>query len=296
MIGLAILAPSLLFLAAPAQAEDGATVRRFNPSEADPAIRSFDDPNIVIAPPGLPDDAPLAVFMPGTAGKPEFGLTILKAIAAQGYRVIGLQYENVPAVVQLCTDDPDPDCASDFREMRLLGTGKSKTVSNSPAESIVGRLVSALRYLDRTAPAEHWGRYLKGNEPRWGEILLSGQSQGAGMAAWIAKRHAVRRVVLFSSPWDTTGRDNHPAPWLSERSATSPSRWQAAYNSRENTAALIQAGYAALRVPAANIHVFTLDLPDGAAKGGNPYHPIGIRDERYAPVWKIMFGRGSDRP
>jgi hypothetical protein len=31
---------------------------------------------------------------------------------------------------------------------------------------------------------------------------LAGQSQGAGMAAFIVKRQAAARVILFSSPWD----------------------------------------------------------------------------------------------
>lgn len=123
--------------------------------------------------------------------------------------------------------------------------------------------------------------------------MVGGHSQGAGMAAWIAKRHKVRRVVLFSSPWDTTGPDRRPSPWLYVRPATPPSRWHAVYNSREATAALIAAGYKALNVPTKNVHILTLDLPVGLQGGPNPYHIAGIRDERYAPVWKSLFGRGS---
>ena len=54
-----------------------------------------------------------------------------------------------------------------------------------PAESIVARLVAALRALDRQAPREGWGAYLDGDQPRWDRILVSGLSQGAGMAAFI---------------------------------------------------------------------------------------------------------------
>ncbi|WP_204298328.1 hypothetical protein, partial [Stenotrophomonas maltophilia] len=77
------------------------------------------------------------------------------------------------------------------------------------------RLVALLRLLDREQPARGWGHYLDGDGLNWEAILVSGQSQGAGMAAWIARRHKVRRVVLFSSPWETSGRQRRPAPWIS---------------------------------------------------------------------------------
>ncbi|MDG2533304.1 hypothetical protein P6144_06570 [Sphingomonas sp. HITSZ_GF] len=263
------------------------------PSEADPAIGAFDDPSVAIAPPGLPADAPLAIFLPGTNGIPGNG-PLLRVVAQQGYRVLSLMYNDSPAVVGKCPRDPDPACSGDFREMRIQGTGKSKAVQNSAAESIDARLVSTLRKLDHDYPGEGWGRYLDGDAPRWGNILVSGLSQGAGMAAWIAKRHKVRRVVLFSSPWDSTGADSHPAPWLSEPSATPIARWQAAYNARENTANLIAPAYAALGLGKAQIHIFTLDLPQALqTRSPNPYHGIGIRDLRYAPQWRAMYGKGS---
>ncbi len=87
------------------------------------------------------------------------------------------------------------------------------------------RLVKLLQYLDVQHPDEHWGDYLIGGEPNWSRIVISGHSQGAGMAAYIAKRKAVARVVLFSSPWDYVKSSRQPAPWLSETSATPPERW-----------------------------------------------------------------------
>lgn len=285
----------LIALLALAQTASGE--RQVLPSIADPGVKAFDSPSIVIARPGLPADAPLAVFLSGTGGKPAFTVPLLRVVAAQGYRAIGLAYDDEPAVVQLCTRDPDPDCASDFREMRMFGTGKSRAIANPRAEAIVPRLVALLRYLDRQDPREGWGRYLDGDQPRWDSILLSGQSQGAGMAAWLAKRHKLRRVVLFSSPWETSGPARKPAPWIAAPSATPLSRWQAAYNSREVTVPLIQAAYAALGLAPAQIHVLTLDLPDGRpANGGNPYHGAGVRDPRYADTWRAMFGKGGDRP
>ncbi|MDB5703768.1 MAG: hypothetical protein JWN66_884 [Sphingomonas bacterium] len=271
--------------------------RRILPSEADPAVKQFDDPNIAVTSPGLPRGAPLAVFLPGTNGKPEHALDLLRVIAGQGYRALGLHYDDRPAVVAKCPADPDPDCSARFREMRVSGTGGPAVVDNPVAEAIVPRLVATLRALDRREPDQGWGGYLDGGEPRWDRIVLSGLSQGAGMAAFIAKQHKLRRVVLFSSPWDFTGPDRKPAPWLSLPSATPMDRWQAEYNRRENTAAQIALAYAALAIPPANIRIFDLDLPaDRPATGANPYHAITIGDLRYTPQWRAMYGRGADPP
>ncbi len=206
-----LLLPLLaIVLAAPAVAQSDLVVRQVVPSAADPGVRQFDAPSIAVAKPGLPATAPLVVYLPGTGGTPANLGGLLRVVAGQGYRVLGLEYNDVPAVVQICTRDPDPDCAADFREMRIAGAGKSKRVSNPPAEAIVARLVAALRALDKAAPGEGWGGYLDGGEPRWQRIVISGMSQGAGMAAFIAKHHTVRRAVLFSSPWETTGANRAP--------------------------------------------------------------------------------------
>lgn len=265
------------------------------PSAADAGVKQFDEPNIAVSPKSALADAPLVVFMSGTGGRPANTISLLKVIAGQGYRVLGLEYDDEPAVVQVCPQDPDPDCSARFREMRISGTGGFTKVTNPPAEAIVPRLVAALRRLNGLYPKEGWGGYLDGDRPRWAAIVVSGLSQGAGMAAYLAKQHAVRRVVLFSSPWEFTGADRHPAPWLSLPSATPPERWQAEYNAREKTVPLIRAAYAALAIPAANIRVFDLALPPGVrADGPNPYHGITIRDVRYAKQWRAMFGRASD--
>lgn len=260
------------------------------PSEADSAVRDFDSPNIVIS--NSSSSAPLVVFMPGTHGEPSRGRDLLEVVAGQGYRVIGLEYDDTPAVAQVCPKDPDPACADSFRHARINGGGNSRWASNSAAESIIGRLTSLLKLLDARHPKDGWGAYLDDGQPNWKRIVVSGLSQGAGMAAHIAKEHEVARVVLFSSPWDFTGPQREPAPWLSRPSATPLDRWFAEYNKRENTVPLIQNAYRALQIPPANIHVFDLDLPDDRPHGGrNPYHGVTIRDTRYAPQWREMFGR-----
>lgn len=50
--------------------------------------------------------APLVVFFPGTGGKPEGTRRLFNVVAQQGYRVIGLEYNDVPSVQQVCPLTP----------------------------------------------------------------------------------------------------------------------------------------------------------------------------------------------
>jgi hypothetical protein len=78
--------------AAPAE-EDNATrvTHVVKPSEADPSITRFDEANIAMFEKSSSDHAPLVVFMPGTNGAPANAPLLLRTIAGQGYRVIGLE-------------------------------------------------------------------------------------------------------------------------------------------------------------------------------------------------------------
>lgn len=262
------------------------------PSNLDAGVHNFDSPNLVI-PNATVKGAPLVLFMTGTGGKPTGPKDFLKFIAGQGFPVIALEYDDEPAVSQTCPSSPDQDCSEAFRRMRFdLGDGPGTSpVTNTPNETIVARLTNLLRYLTQNKPGEGWDYYLDGDNIRWDRIVVSGLSQGAGMAAYIAKHHTVARVVLFSSPWDVTGADHVPAPWLSLPSATPMDRWYAEYHDRELTAGLIKNAYAAMQIPADHIRVFKQDLPrDFHGNSPNPYHVNTIRDERYVPDWTVMFG------
>lgn len=216
------------------------------PSQANAQVREFDDPNVGIAGSAAPD-APLAIFFPGTHGKPENAEVLMHVIAGQGYRVIGLTYNDDPPGTEVCPRSPNPECFTGFHAMRVFGEGPAP-VSNSSAESIEGRLVSLLQYLDREHPEAGWSTYLtEAGRPQWARILVSGLSQGAGMAAYIAKTTPVYRVVLFSSPWDNIGRQHRPAPWLFQRSATPAQRWWAERHAQENTTQWIAEAYDALQ-------------------------------------------------
>jgi cytidyltransferase-like protein len=264
------------------------------PSKANPLIREFDDRNVVLRPAKM-DDAPVLVFLPGTGGKPENPALLLRVAAEQGYRVLGLEYNDTPAVIQVCPKMPDRSCSENFRELRIWGTGAGAPgVTNSVEGSIVGRLVSLLQFLAKRHPSEKWGEYLTSdNKPVWSRIAITGQSQGAGMAALIAKKESVYRVILFSSPIDFTKVQDGVefAPWLGLPSATPSEHWYAERNVREPFNAMLTKTYPLLGIPTNHVAINQLDLPPNA-NASNPmaYHGANINDPRYTPEWRFMFG------
>lgn len=269
----------------------GKSVYIVRPSQTDPAIRHFDEPHYVVSSPAAPALTPLVVFLAGTNGKPANVAHLLNVVATQGYRVVGLEYNDAPAIAEICPDSPVQSCAGDFRRKRIFGDDVTSVVIDTPAESIVNRLVKLLIYLQVKFPEVEWTNYLRGDAPNWSRIVISGVSQGAGMAAYIAKHELVARVVLFSGPWDSL-RSGTLAPWLSDTGVTPPDKWFAAYHRRENTASSIVRAYYALGIPAQNITVFTLDLPDGLRVRGarNPFHSSTVKLPGYEPQWRSLFG------
>jgi dienelactone hydrolase len=279
-------------------AADGLVTYRVAPSETDAAITRFNEPHYIIFDSTHARSANLLVFMTGTGGNPGNVSDFLMVAARQGYRVIALAYNDVPAVVGLCPQDPDPACSAKVRQKRIFGDNVTRLVDDSPAESIVNRLVKLLVKLDRDHPSDGWSEYLDGNAPKWERIVVAGHSQGAGMAAYIAQRKRVARVVLFSSPWDFYGRNRQLAPWILTGSGATPSElWFGAYHEKENTASLIARAYSALHLPSAHVHVFKLE--PARVSGPNPYHlsmvgngatPKENGAPAYADEWRFLVG------
>ncbi|MFI5227669.1 MAG: BPSS1187 family protein [Gemmatimonadales bacterium] len=269
------------------------------PSAIDPSVRDFDEPHYVVFERGVKADAPLLLFLPGTGGRPLNTSLFANVAAEQGYRVIGLEYVDEPAVQQICPRDPDPSCAEKVRRKRIFGEDATSLINDPADQSIVARLTKVLVALDRDHSEDGWSRYLKNGHPDWTQIAVSGLSQGAGMAAYIAQRTPVARVVLFSSPWDNYGRFHTLAPWVKRGNGATPSdRWYAAYHQKELTADIIPHAYAALKIPESHVHVFTLE--PARRTSGNPYHPSGVGNgatprkadgtPAYADEWRAMLG------
>jgi len=279
------------------------------PTVVVPTLERFTEPNLVFLKKKGAHNRPvpkLFVFLPGTGGNPKNVNKFLRWIVKnKNLRVIGLQYNNVPAVVQLCPKDNDPNSSENFRKKRIYGVNATSLVDDLPQESIMNRLVKLLQFLHSNHPQQNWGDYLLDGHPNWKEIMISGISQGAGMAAYIAKHHEVSRAVLFSGPRDCCGNSHHLAPWLSEASATPHSRWFMGYHQKENFADPLGLAARTLNIPSHNVRVFEAELQiTPGDKNKDPYHPSTIADGStprhqdgtpvYQEYWSFLVGDHSE--
>jgi hypothetical protein len=279
---------------------DGLVTYRVAPQATDPAIRRFNEPHYVVFDRRVAASADLLLFMCGSGARPAGVSDFLDVAATQGYRVTSLEYNDLPAVIAVCSRDSDPGCSAKVREKRIFGDDVTKRIDDTIAESSLNRLTKLLLTLERDHPSDGWGQYLDDGSLRWDRIAVTGHSQGAGMAAFIAQRKRVARVVLFSSPWDFYGRGMQLAPWvLAGPGATPSDLWFGAFHKKENTADLIARAYRVLKVPDA--HVPVLSLEPGRVFGDNPYHLSVLVNgttpresdgsPSYADAWRALVGR-----
>jgi pimeloyl-ACP methyl ester carboxylesterase len=293
-----ILAVGLLPPLASPAADDLVTYR-VTPQDTDPAIHRFNSPHYVVFDRASPSSSDLLLFLTGTGANPASVSDFLTIAAARGYRSVSLAYNDVPAIVGVCPQDPDQACSAKARQKRIFGDDVTRRIDDASAESIANRLIRLLVTLDRDHPSERWGDYLDRDALRWERIAVGGHSQGAGMAAFIAQRMRVARVILFSSPWDFYGRERQLAPWILDGSGVTPAdAWFGAYHQKENTAALIARAYKALRIPDAHIRV--LRLEPSRVVGDNPFHLSvvgngttprdGNGSPSYADDWRFLLG------
>lgn len=286
-------------------------VHYVRPADADPAITRYLRDSIALFRRDLVTrQSPLVVYLPGSYGAPDRSKMMLGAIAGQGYRVIGLMYNDAPSTGVTCGRNPDPSCAGRFRARRAFGDPVTTDHDDAPHETVTARLVATLRYLQAHYPDEAWGDYLDPEgRPAWRRIVVAGHSQGAGLAAFIAKRFEVARVVMFSSPWDyyhalVDGRDKRlVSGWVGQPSATPPDRWFGLFHASEPNARRILAAYKALQVPPSHIRLVKLP-PRNASFSSHPFHvsvsvdyatPLDEkRHPAYLDDWRFVFGDAND--
>lgn len=295
--------------ATPLPEDPARTVRMIRPTETDPSIRHYLKDDYVMLGRQEAGDARLFVFFPGSYGRPANYQWILDRAVRRGYRAIALEYDNVPTVAALCASDPDPDCAGRARLEKLTGEDASADIEVGEAESIDNRLAKLLMLLDERYPEEGWRRYLAGAAPNWPQIAVGGHSQGAGMAAFIAKRRLVARVTLFSGGADYSGAAGDFASWVKGESKTPLDRWFAAYHVDERSARFLALSYRALGLdPAQVLRLTAAPREEGrsALAGIDVFHgsvvsdaltPLGEDGQPlYASEWSFIVGEGGARP
>jgi len=265
-------------------------VLTIKPSTTDARITTADTPHLIVYD-GSAKQGKLLLFLPGTNGIATRGPKKLFYTAVkQGYQVINLSYINTPAIARICKGDnlvANSNCAKDFRNRRVYGDTTFSLINDEPYDAIVNRLTKLLVYLSENDKKGNWDHYLENGNLKWGEIALAGQSQGGGMAAFIAKRKRVARVIDFSGGWDYSAK-GRIADWYFTTSVTPLDRWYGTYHVEEPTAATILDTYKAMNIPEKNIHAFDLEVPKGKKA-----HSNGVRNEGYKDQWIAMLGRGN---
>lgn len=257
------------------------------PHATDARLAAGDAPHLVVYDrDATSSPQPLLVWFPGTNGHPASGpAKFFATVLQQGYRLLGLSYLTGEAVSQVCTQRrvaQQPRCAEQFRQQRVWGDGEAVVVGDRPEDAIVSRLTRLLLHLVEADPAGHWAQYLEGVEPCWDRIVLAGQSQGGGMAAFLAQSRAVAGVVMFSGGWDH-GPGGTVAGWYERPSRTPPQRWHGTFHVDENQAATMAHIYRQLGLPTEQIHALNLPVQGRAA------HGEGITNLAYQPLWQEML-------
>ncbi|MFO0552201.1 MAG: hypothetical protein U0271_27690 [Polyangiaceae bacterium] len=232
------------------------------PSATDSSIGSPDRDEYAYLDPSATPRGELFLFLPGTTQQPSQTKLLLQEAARAGYHVIGVDYPNSAALSDLCGDDLD--CYDLARQEIIAGADMSTVVSVTPENAILNRTVKLLDYLAAQFPTEGWDTFLSGAEPAWDLVAVAGHSQGGGHAAYLAKLHAVARVVLFSSVVDaSSGAQPTPAVWLTTGHATSSDRYFGFAHTADPLAPRIEAGWGALELPGALTSVDDAASPFG---------------------------------
>jgi hypothetical protein len=168
------------------------------PAQTDPAITTALDDHYAYVNTTVTAKNLLVVFFPGTGADPRDYRTFVQEAANLGYHAIGLMYPNSVTVNSLCITTNDTTCHSNVRREIIDGTDRSAAVDVDTTNCIIHRLVKLLQYLQTVQPSEHWDQYLSGGAPNWPKIIVSGHSQGGGMAGIMSKYYPVHRAIIFS--------------------------------------------------------------------------------------------------
>lgn len=279
------------------------------PSDTDPAINLANSPHVALIGDCAKQRGRLYLFLPGTQGVPSANVPLLPLAALNCLHAISLSYPTETAVINDCGREPaEPDCYAAWRLEKIDGIDRSEKIRVTPPNSIKNRLLKLLQYLAAHHPTDGWDLYLEGSAVKWSNVIVSGQSQGGGQAAMLAKIHLVARVAMFGSVPDAVGSRTGPAPvWLSTPGATPSERYFGFAHQLDGFWSGIQRSWIALGLeqfgPIVNVdsenppfrdsHRLTTNVSCVNPRAANCAHGTVIApglSSQFAPVWEYMLG------
>lgn len=163
----------------------------------------------------------LLLFIGGSFSTPNNYNLFCDHAATIGLDVISLSYpNNVPAATLGASSNSL--IFDTYRDEICFGNQVSNVVNVDILNSINTRTLNLLVYLNQEYPDQNWDQYLATtNTIAWDKVIVSGHSQGAGHACYLAKKNIVNRAVMLSGPNDYSTFFDAPANWLTVSGATS---------------------------------------------------------------------------
>ncbi len=174
----------------------------------------------------------LLVMIVGTGTAANHNIPFFNFAAGAGYHVVSVDYKNT-VITTACSNSEDSTCFDKFRQEIVFGDPVSELVNVDAKNSIYNRLHALLVYLSENYPKQGWQQYLLGDSMNWPKIMVAGHSQGAGHAAYLAKKFPVYRALIFAGPQDYLVKFASPAGWLRQASATNPSKYFAFLHTKD---------------------------------------------------------------
>ena len=290
----------------------------FAPSVADPAITQFNDPNYAVVDPAVTNRGLLVLFLPGTGATPSQYCLFPQDAASLGFHALGLMYPNTNAINILCIANApfDGNAAGNARRDVIEGTNIVSWLSVDSTNCIQNRLLKALQYLNTTYPTQGWGQYYSGSTVLWSKLIVSGHSQGGGMAAMLAKTNVTDRCVIFSD-MDWWQWRNRPYNWMFTTPQTPVNNWYLFAHERDELLNFtnMQTGAAALDVSRygayvqvetatsasySGRHFLASNLDPSSTNQPNPFHRCTVVDSAtpmqadgvtpvFKPVWDYLL-------
>lgn len=163
-----------------------------------------------------PDEGKLVIWLMG------HNQGLFEHVSGYGLHAIQVHYANGWFSKLYSGPPPQDDLfLSKIRLEAAIGQDLSDKVSIPKPDSIMGRSVEFVKWLDKENPQGRWKQFLTadGKDLHWDKVILTGISHGSTTAARMAKQVKVDRVVMFSGP-----RDQYEA-WQALPSATPAKRF-----------------------------------------------------------------------
>ncbi|HTM47021.1 MAG TPA: hypothetical protein VL137_18820 [Polyangiaceae bacterium] len=269
----------------------------FYPQDADPnAVTWYPTQQVArfersVAGQLLPVRAKLVVLLNGVgnaAGPTDVG----QWLSNRGFHTFAVDYDNLNSVRLLADSVPGdglPGAVEAYSEI-IDGVDTSPNVTVPRADSVLGRLDSALPYLDSVDPGADWGYYLNPDgSARLTDVIFYGYSFGAATATVLGKRYRVARVVA------TAGPRYNPAvsvEWEASPSVTPLDRFYGIVGALDPDVAEMRTTIAGLGWPGDFVDVTSAAPPYGGSHRlqDNEGHSAMCTGSALDPVCEYAFG------